>query len=118
MGNHRDARPAQRDVRGPRRPDAAGDPGAALPGRGAGDRARRTVRDEPAGNLQASEGAGTRGADRARARGAVAAVPAAAAAAEGCGRLARRLPAVLGAEPGSPGRLSEGAAGEGEATWA
>ena len=49
-----------------------------------------------AGRLQASEGAGARRADHAGARGAVAALPAGSGAAQGCGRLARALPPVLG----------------------
>src|SRR5256885_14904770 len=57
------------DVRGPQRPDSDGHP---CPPRGPGgpDRAgdRRTFHNEPAGGVAASEGAGARGTDCARAR--------------------------------------------------
>ena len=56
-------------------PDAAGHPRAPGARRGIGDGARRAVRDEPAGHLEAPGGAGARRADLARPRRAAAAVP-------------------------------------------
>ena len=67
--------PPERHVFRPRRPDAPRDPGAAGAGRDLGDGAGRAVRHEPARRLQASQGAGARRPDRARPRGAVAALP-------------------------------------------
>ena len=77
-------------------PDAARHPGAARAGRDLGVGTGRALRHEPSGRLQASEGAGARGPDRARPRGAVAALPDRAAGAQGRRRLARALSPALG----------------------
>src|SRR5262245_45823993 len=95
-GGHRHP---QHDLRRPRRSDAAGDPRAARAGERDGHGARGTVRAQPAGDLEAPEGARARWPRHARPRGAVASVPAPrTAAARGSG-LDRGLPGALGAAP-------------------
>src|SRR5690606_2535285 len=84
---------------GARRSHAAGDLVAARLRRGLGDGARRAVRHEPAGDLEAPQGAGARGPDRARAKGAVAPLPARSGAAEGGDGLAALLPELLERQP-------------------
>jgi transposase len=68
VNNHR----AERDLRRTGGSDAAGDPGAARPGRRDREGARRAVLREPAGDLAPPEGARAGRSDHARARGAVA----------------------------------------------
>ena len=98
------ARPAQCHLFGARRPDAPGHPGAAGARRDVGDGAGRALRHEPAGHLQAPQGAGAGRADRARARGAMASLPHRAGRPAGGRRLARDLSPALERAPGSPGR--------------
>ncbi len=54
--------PPLRHALRPRRSHTTGDPRAARQGRGDGERDRQAVRDQPAGSVAASEGAGGRGA--------------------------------------------------------
>ena len=70
-----------------------------------GHRARRAVRDEHAGRLQAPPGAGAGRPRRARPGGAVAALPARRGASQGGGRLGRTLSPRLGRAPQSTRRL-------------
>src|SRR6185437_13968766 len=105
------ARPPLRHAVGARRPDPAGDPGAADAGRGDGGRAGGAVRHVGAGGLQAPAGAGARRADPARPRRAAPPVPARTRPAERSRRLPRRFPPVLGRHGrpprGLPARASE-----------
>src|SRR5689334_4720390 len=103
--NHLDEeRPADRDVRGARRPDAAGDPLAPRRRRRHRQGARGTVRDHDSGRLQAPQGAGARRADHARADGAATAVAPPRHAARPGSRMARPVPPVLGRELRPPRR--------------
>jgi adenylate cyclase len=93
LDNHsvqqRDARrSAEHDVCGPRRPDAAGDPGPACAGRDDGQRVGQAIQDERAGCVEAPECAGAGRADRARTLGTMAAVPSRTRRAQRCRRLA------------------------------
>src|SRR5262249_31260061 len=107
----------QRDVRGPRRPDAAGDPEPPRPGRGVGDGAGQAVPDEPARDLQAPEGPGARGPDFARPGRATAAVPDRGQAARGSPRVAGELPPDLGRQLPATRRAARGDEGRAEETW-
>src|SRR5947207_13637964 len=98
-------RPPQRHVPRPRRPDAAGHSGPAGARRDIGFGTGRTVRHQRTRDLPASQGAGARRPDRARPRGAMAAMPDRAERAEGRGRLARGVSPALGAAAGSSGGL-------------
>ena len=91
-------RPAQHDVRRPRRPDPAGDPGPPRRGRGIGQGPVRAVRHEPACDLQAPAGAGASGAHRAGPPGAVATAAAAGRPVAGRGGLGQPVPPALGGE--------------------
>ena len=108
----------RRDVRGARGSDAAGDPGAARDGRGIGDGVGGAVCDEPAGDLEAPQGAGARGPDIAGAGCAAAAVPARGEAARGGHRMAGEIPPVLGGEFPAIGRPARRDEGQGEETKA
>src|SRR2546425_577076 len=77
---------------------AAGDSRATGGGGGLRHRTGRAVRDEPAGGLEASEGARAGGTDRAEPGAAVAARPAGGGAARGGRRVDRGVPAFLGGE--------------------
>ncbi|CAA9381439.1 MAG: Transcriptional regulator, ArsR family, partial [uncultured Gemmatimonadetes bacterium] len=111
------SRSPQRHLRRPCRSHAPGDAGAPGEGRGDGDGTGGAVRHEHARHLQAPEGVGTRGADRARPRGPVAAgAPAAGAAARG-ERVDGAVPAVLGAELRSIGRVSSHTSEQGAERW-
>src|SRR6185437_7880791 len=97
-------RPAQRDLRGAGGPDPAGDPGPVGRVRRHRQRARRTVRDQPAGRLPAPEGAGTSRPDHPDPLGAMAfQQPERRATARGH-RVDGALPDVLGHQPGPAGR--------------
>src|SRR3954469_17384317 len=99
---------------GARRSHPPGDPGAAGARRGHGDRARRAVRDQPARHLQASQGAGERRPDLARARCAAAAVPARGATARAGDRMAGELSPVLGSELPATRHVARRVAGQTE----
>src|SRR3569833_4065364 len=81
------------DVHGAGGPDAAGDPRAAVEGRTGRRGTGGAVRHEPAGGLQAPEGAGARGAGVALARCTAAAGEIRAGAAGGDKAVAARIPA-------------------------
>src|SRR6476659_5962076 len=98
-------RPPQHDVRRPGRPHPAGDPGPSRHRRGLGQGPVRSVRHEPAGDLQASPGAGASRSHRARPAGAMATETATGGTAAGHRRLGQRIPAPLGRELRAPGRL-------------
>src|SRR5580765_6427430 len=110
-------RSTERDVRRPRRPYPARDSRPPRDRRTLGHRARRAVRDEPAGGLEAFERARTGGPDRARARRPVAALPARGEAAQGRRRLGRALSHDLGTAFQPPRHLPAATQSEGETTW-
>src|SRR5262245_1802624 len=92
------------DLRRTRRPDPTGHPGPPGPGRNLGDGAGPALRDDPARDLQAPQGAGARGARQPPPRGAAAPCPARGPAARRGDRVAGALPPFLESALGAPRR--------------
>src|SRR5438128_6657902 len=105
---------AGRDVRRTRTSRPAVDPRPARVRSGLGDGAGRAVRHEPAGDLQASQGAGARRANFARSRRAAAAPPTRAQAAGGSHQMVGALPPALGRQLPAPRRPARAAQDQGE----
>src|SRR5207253_8806578 len=113
----RDGQPPRPDLRRARRPDAPRDPRPPRRRGGGRDGAREALPHEPAGDLEASEGARAGRAHRPQPPGAVAALPARGAAAAGGGGLDRALSALLGEELRAPRCLPRQGATQGEKRW-
>src|SRR5262249_23924614 len=103
--------PPRSHLRSARRSDAAGNPRAAGSRRSLGHGADGTVLHEPAGGLEAPEGAGAGRADLDRARGAAAAAAPRGTAARRGGTMARAVQEIVGSTVRHPRRPAGRAAG-------